>query len=161
MEHVSVDEVRNERSPLEVHSVRRPVSDVLGTTDVAMNYFELEPGESFSGGRHTHHDQEEIFYVESGVARFEVGREGDREVDVSGGELIRFAPGEFQMGYNAGDERVVGWAIGAPGAKHDWEQIESLVHCEDCETVTGHGLQPVEGGFLLTCQACGTEIDPR
>ena len=161
MEKVAIDDVRNERSPLDVHSVRRPVSEALGTDSVAMNYFELDPGESFSGARHTHHDQEEVFYVETGTVTFDVGREGDREVEVAAGELVRFAPGEFQMGYNAGDTTVVGWAIGAPGAKHDWEQIESVVHCRSCDRETLHGLQPVSGGFLLTCEECGTEFDPR
>lgn len=161
MEHVAIDDVRNEQSPLEVHSIRRPVSDALGTTNVAMNYFELDAGESFSGGRHTHHDQEEIFYVESGTATFALGRDGEEECTVEAGELVRFAPGEFQMGYNAGDETVRGWAIGAPGAKHDWSEIESIVHCRDCEAETSHGLEPVSGGFVLTCSECGGEFDPR
>ena len=65
MRKVAIDEVDIELSPLGVHSVRRPVSDALGTEHFAMNYFELEPGESFSGGLHTHHDQEEVFYVQS------------------------------------------------------------------------------------------------
>jgi hypothetical protein len=33
-------------------------------------------------------------------------------VAVSEGEAIRFAPGEFQHGYNDGDERVVAFEIG-------------------------------------------------
>ncbi|MFC4437716.1 MULTISPECIES: cupin domain-containing protein [Natrialbaceae] len=65
---------------MEVHSVRRPVSRTLDFTDFAMNYFELEPGESFSGGLHTHHDQEEVFYVREGVATFEIrGSQSDSD----------------------------------------------------------------------------------
>ena len=97
MDKVAIDDVRSEINPMEVHDVRKPVSKVLGTEHFAMNYFELAPGDSFSGGLHTHHDQEEVFYVESGTAEFEVGR--DREtVTVEAGELIRFEPGEFQTG---------------------------------------------------------------
>jgi hypothetical protein len=47
MEKVTVDDVRNEVNPLQVHEVRRPVSQVLGTEHFAMNYFELQPGDSF------------------------------------------------------------------------------------------------------------------
>jgi len=43
-----------------------------------MNYVELAPGDAFPGGLHTHGDQEEVFYVLSGIATFEVGRERDR-----------------------------------------------------------------------------------
>jgi hypothetical protein len=50
MRKVAIDDVEVERSPLGVHSVRKPVSEALGTDHFAMNYFELEPGESFSGG---------------------------------------------------------------------------------------------------------------
>ena len=159
MEHVTIDDVENERSPLEVHSVRRPVSRALGTDHVAMNYFELESGESFSGGRHTHHDQEEVFYVESGTATFQVGRAGETEIEVAAGELIRFAPGEFQEGRNLGTERVVDWAIGAPGATHDWDEIESILPCRTCGEETSHGLALTDdGSFELTCAACGTVI---
>jgi quercetin dioxygenase-like cupin family protein len=65
MRKVAIDDVEVERSPLGVHSVRKPVSEALGTDHFAMNYFELEPGESFSGGLHAHHDQEEVFYRDS------------------------------------------------------------------------------------------------
>jgi uncharacterized cupin superfamily protein len=95
MEKVAIEDVENEVNPMRVHSVRRPVSRALGTEHFAMNYFELEPGESFSGGMHTHHDQEEVFYVQEGTATFETP---DGEPVVREGELIRFAPGEYQKG---------------------------------------------------------------
>jgi len=158
MEKVSIDDVPVQNSPLGVHSVRKPVSSMLGTTDFAMNYFELEPGESFSGGLHTHHDQEEVFYVEEGLARFDVGL--DREtVLVEAGELIRFAPGEFQAGYNEGEDTLVGWALGAPDSKHDWDDIESIVDCRECGEETPHGLELTdEGRFRMTCNDCGTSF---
>ncbi len=37
MEKVAVDEVDNERNPMKVHSVRKPVSRALGTDHFAMN----------------------------------------------------------------------------------------------------------------------------
>jgi uncharacterized cupin superfamily protein len=158
MEKTAIDDVDNQRNPLGVHSVRKPVSAALGAEHFAMNYFELEPGESFSGGLHTHQDQEEVFYVESGTATFDVGRDGDQVV-VDAGELVRFEPGEFQTGYNDQDEgRVVGWALGAPGATHDWDGLESVVDCRDCGEETVHDTDLVEGSFQLTCQDCGTSF---
>ncbi|QDX40577.1 cupin domain-containing protein [Salarchaeum sp. JOR-1] len=154
MKHVAIDDVDTEVNSLQVHDVRKPVSRALGTTDFAMNYFELAPGDSFSGGLHTHHDQEEVFYVESGTATFDVGKDR-REVDVGERELVRFEPGEFQTGYNDTDERVVGWALGAPGSQHDWDDIQSYVYCPDCEDEREHDLALVDGAFELTCTDCG------
>ncbi|QFU83677.1 cupin domain-containing protein [Natronorubrum aibiense] len=152
MKKVTIDDVDVEPNPMGIHSVRRPISQALGMTDFAMNYFELEPSESFSGGFHTHHDQEEVFYVQEGVATFDTE---DGEVTVKAGDVIRFAPGEFQQGYNDSDDRVVGFAFGAPGAKHDWEEIESMVYCRHCEAEVGHGLSLTdEGTFRLTCGDC-------
>ncbi len=161
MQKVAIDDVDLDLHPMDIHDVRRPVSDALGTDHVAMNYFELAPGDAFSGGLHTHHDQEEIFYVEAGEAVFDVGR--DREpVTVGAGELIRFAPGEFQTGYvpEDADEPVVGWALGAPGDRHDWEQIESVVYCRECEQERTHETVPADSaGFRLTCTDCGNEFE--
>jgi hypothetical protein len=176
MEKISINDVPIQNSPLGVHSIRKPVSSLLGTSDFAMNYFELEPGESFSGGIHTHHDQEEVFYVETGIARFEllaVQQNGDIQdedspesdsldrvaVTVAEGELIRFAPGEFQTGYNDGEDTLVGWALGAPASTHNWEDIESLVDCRDCADETPHGLELTdEGRFRMTCADCSTSF---
>ncbi|USZ69889.1 cupin domain-containing protein (plasmid) [Halorussus salilacus] len=155
MEKVSVEDVENERNPLEVHGVRKPVSRALGTDHFAMNYFELAPGESFSGGLHRHNDQEEVFYVESGTATFEVGLDRE-EVAVESGELIRFPPGEFQKGYNDHEETVEGWALGAPGATHDWDELQSRAFCPDCEAERTHDVALSEGAFELTCTDCGT-----
>ena len=155
MEKVAVDEVDNERNPMKVHSVRKPVSRALGTDHFAMNYFVLEPGESFSGGLHTHHDQEEVFYVESGIATFEVGVDRE-EVVVESGQLIRFPPGEFQKGYNDGEATVEGWALGAPGASHDWDELQSRAYCPECEAETTQDVGLASGNFELTCTECGT-----
>ncbi|WP_049927218.1 cupin domain-containing protein [Halopiger goleimassiliensis] len=160
MEKTAIDDVEIETNPMDVHSVRRPVSQALGFTDFAMNYFELEPGESFSGGLHTHHDQEEVFYVQEGTATFETSESPSsdvEEVTVEAGEVIRFPPGEFQHGYNDSDERVVGFAFGAPGSRHEWDQIESVVYCRTCEAERGHDTELTdEGGFRMTCTECGT-----
>ncbi|PSP99732.1 cupin [Halobacteriales archaeon QS_4_70_19] len=158
MEKVAIDDVETRNSPLGVHSLRKPVSSALGTEHFAMNYFELEPGESFSGGLHTHHDQEEVFYVMEGAVEFDVGMERETTV-VEAGELIRFAPGEYQTGWNRGDEPVSGWALGAPGAQHDWDELESVVDCRECGEETPHATRiNEEGRFEMTCNDCGTSF---
>jgi len=53
MEKTAIDDVDLQLSPLAVHGVRRPVSQDLGTEHVAMNYFEIAPGESFWSPRST------------------------------------------------------------------------------------------------------------
>lgn len=158
MKKISIEDVDVVVNPMQVHSVRKPVSRVLGTEHFAMNYFELEPEESFSGGMHTHHDQEEVFYVERGTAVFR-RPEGKEDVVVGERELVRFEPGEFQTGVNDpeyGEETVVGWALGAPGSRHDWDELESLVYCRECEEETVHATTLTENAaFKLTCNECG------
>ena len=162
MEKVTVDDVRNEVNPLQVHEIRRPVSDELGPDRVAMNYFELAPGDSFSGGLHRHRDQEEIFHIQERTAVFEVGKQRV-EVTVEAGEVLRFVPGEFQMGYAAerAGNRVIRWAIGAPGATHDWAQLESMIACRECGEEQPHATELVEGRFRFTCTECGAEFEMR
>ncbi|WP_255150786.1 cupin domain-containing protein [Halorarius halobius] len=170
MEKVAIDEAPNEPNPLGVNSVRRSLADALGTEDVSLAFYELEPGEQFSGGYHTHHDQEEVFYVVDGEATFEVGpppesddvadQEASEDVTVGAGELIRFPPGQFQCGRNESDEQVRGLAIGAPGTRHNWEDLESIVHCSECGEKTSHGVeQPDEHGMMqVYCNECGTDL---
>lgn len=165
MRKVAIEDVDLQLSPLGVHSVRKPVSDALGTEHFAMNYLELEPGESFSGGLHAHHDQEELFYVQSGTVTFDVADKPDsdatRSVDVEAGEVVRFPPGQYQEGYNDAerDERVVAFAFGAPASKHDWESLESVLHCSECGEETGHGTSLTrEGAFAFECLECGAEL---
>ncbi|MFB6298153.1 MAG: cupin domain-containing protein [Salinirussus sp.] len=65
---------------------KRSISKALGTEECAINYYELEPGETFGFGYHRHEKQEELFYLLSGTATFETER---GEVSVSAGEVIR------------------------------------------------------------------------
>ena len=150
MEHVSTDDVEaGGMSDADVRGLAGP----LGTEDVAINHYTLAPGERFSGGLHTHMDQEEVFYVLSGEATFETL---DGEVAVGAGEAIRFAPGEYQSGKNAGDEPVTALALGAP---KDSEDVRVPQECRDC----GHeNMRAVPGddGFTLVCPECGTEVTP-
>ena len=136
-----------------------PLTDALGVADAALNFYELAPGDSFAYGFHAHENQEEIFYVLSGTATFEVGTERE-EVTVDGGEVIRFPPGEFQSGHNHSDEPVRALVVGAPGARHEWDALESMAPCADCGEETSHAVRPPndEGVMQLVCNECGAEM---
>jgi uncharacterized cupin superfamily protein len=139
---------------------RRGLSDPLGTSDVAINYYALEPSEAFSGGMHAHRDQEELFYVIEGTATFETKPEptADSEtVDVGPQEAVRFAPGEFQQGRNESDERVVALALGAPRESRDVVVPEP---CRDCGESEVLAFAPTDEGVLLQCPECGMELEP-
>ena len=150
MKRVGVDDVENSLQPA---AVMRPLTDALGLTDVAINYYELEPGDSFAFAYHSHEVQEEAFYVISGVATFET-EEGP--VEVGPDEVVRFDRGEFQRGWNRGDEPVRALAIGAP---LEYGSQETRRHCAECDAETDADLSaaPDEDAVIARCVECGTE----
>ena len=143
--------------PAPERATRRELSAPLGAEDVAVNHYVVDPGEVFSGSLHAHADQEEVFVVLEGTATFELE---DGSVEVGPREAVRFDRGEYQRGYNAGDERVVALALGAPAAKHDEAALTSLVDCADCGERTVHDVALVDDAFVRTCRTCGTVNDP-
>jgi len=149
MEHVSVDDLENHPR---VADVQKHATDPLGLADMALNYYELEPGDSFSGGLHTHTDQEEVFYVLEGTATFETN---DGDVEVGADEVVRFAPGEYQEGHNASDDRVRALAMGAP---QEAGETRAAVPCGECGA--DHHVAHVDGeGVTLECPDCGAVVD--
>jgi uncharacterized cupin superfamily protein len=160
MQKVNIEDVDSWMSPA---SVKRSLTRALGTEDVAVNYYELEPGESFAFGYHRHDDQEEVFYVLAGEATFETGEpredgetaDGD-EVIVGAGEAVRFGPGEWQRGWNRGEERVRALALGAP---RDGGESTILRACPDCGGRTEQRIERTEDAdaLLTRCVDCGAE----
>ncbi|MFT4964582.1 MAG: putative cupin superfamily protein [Halobacteriales archaeon] len=152
MEKVVLDEVGSTDFERDIEA--REVTDALGTTDIAINHYRIPPTEGFPSGLHAHMDQEEVFIVLEGEARFLTLAE---PITVGAGEAIRFAPGEFQTGRNDGADDLVALALGAP---RDTENVRIPVACPDC----GHDdLQPaaVEAGVELVCPACETTHVPQ
>ncbi|MCO8246550.1 MULTISPECIES: cupin domain-containing protein [unclassified Haladaptatus] len=137
---------------------RRGLSDPLETEDMSINHYALEPGEAFSGGLHTHLDQEEIFYIVSGTATFETKPEPDAEseiAEVGAGEAIRFPAGEYQQGRNESDDDVVALALGAP---RDSTEVRVAQPCPECESdVLAFGMG--DDGMYLECPDCGTTVE--
>lgn len=162
MKKVNIEDIEHVGHPAGVNSVRKFCSDALATTGFAFVYYELEPGDSFSGGHHRHHDQEEVFYVLSGKATFDVRETADAETEtvaVTEGEAVRFPPGEFQYGYNDSDERVVALAFAAPETRHDWHQLDWLTRCRDCDEETVHDVRLTEErDIVATCNRCGKTV---
>lgn len=152
MHHVFLDDMASRMGPADVIYA---LTDALGATDLALNYYELAPGESFAYGFHAHEDQEEVFYVQEGIATF---RTEAGDVEVGARELVRFGPGEFQRGLNEGDERVVALAMGAP---QDAGHTEILRECEDCGEVTTMNLELTDDhdAVMVQCGECGSEVD--
>ena len=150
MKKVRIAEVRSWLGPADV---KRPLTDALGATDVSLNYFELAPDDSFAFGYHAHADQEEVFYVQSGTVTFETE---DGEAEVGSGEVVRFAPGEYQRGINLGDDRVVALALGAPQEGGD---LDMRRECPDCGERTSNDIERAEDGdgLVTRCEDCGGE----
>jgi len=150
MQKVSVSELDGS----EVASAdRRALSDALGTSDLAINYYALDPGEQFSGGLHTHLDQEEVFYVFEGTATFETP---ERTVEVGPDEGVRFAPGDYQQGRNDGDERVVALALGAPRNSSD---VRVPGDCPECGEADSLAVELGPDGMAFVCPECGADVD--
>ena len=150
MEHIAVDDLDDS---IQAAAVMRHLTEPLGLTDFALNYYELEPGDSFAFAYHNHEVQEEVFYVLEGTATFDTD---DGPVDVGANEAIRFEREEFQRGWNRGDERVVALALGAPLAYG--EQVKRR-YCPDCAEETDNELAGAddEEAVVAICKECGTE----
>ncbi|UPW01523.1 cupin domain-containing protein [Halorussus gelatinilyticus] len=152
MEKVRIEEVESSAGPADV---KRPLTRALGATDLAVNYYELAPGDSFAFGYHAHGDQEEVFYVASGTVTFETA---DGPVAAGPDEAVRFAPGEFQRGVNEGDERVVALALGAPKESGD---LDLRRDCPDCGERTPNRIEraddAAESALVTVCEDCGAE----
>lgn len=147
--NITTTEVNDE--PVGADRVFKPLSESLGATGVALNYFERAPGEPIGYCYHRHHEQEEVFYVLSGTATFETET---GIVAVDAGELIRFAPGEWQQGSNRGDERLVVLAIGAPLEQGPTDLRRD---CPACGERTSADPEPIGDGIVFYCGVCGTE----
>lgn len=147
MQKIRIDDIDHRAGPA---SVKRPLTDPLDASEVALNYYELAPGKSFAYGFHAHDGQEELFVIQQGQVTFETET---GEVVGEAGDVLRVAPGEYQQGVNTGDERVIAFAIGAP---QDSGETEILRACEACGGRTPHTVERVDDGqaSLARCLEC-------
>lgn len=161
MERVSIRSVDADDAGGDV--ARRALTDPLGADGLACNHYRVPPGEGLPGGLHAHPDQEEVFVVLAGEAAFEryvptgdgEGSAESGEVAVEAGGAVRFPPGEFQSGRNAGDRDLVTLALGVP---RDAGDTLLPVACPAC------GDPPLrlttDDGPALACSDCGASHAP-
>lgn len=149
MEKIDIDGLDNHPR---VADVQKHLTNPLSLGDMALNYYELAPGESFSGGLHTHMNQEEIFYVIEGTATFDTPEDSH---EVADNEIIRFAPGEYQEGKNESDERVRALAFGAP---QESGETRTALPCSECGA-DYHTAEVTDDGVTLTCPDCGNVVE--
>lgn len=156
MRKVHIDDVDRWDHPVPGTPGPHRLGDALGTSDVAVNYYEVEPEEGLSGGPHTHMDQEELFYVIDGQVAFDVA-DGE-DLTLGPGEAVRFAPGEIQHGYNDGTGIARVLALGAP---RESEDIRSPGSCPACgeETLLEVTVYDDGSGLEVDCPDCGETIE--
>lgn len=153
MQKVRIEELENSIQPA---AVMRHLTEPLGLTDLAINHYTLEPGDSFAFAYHNHEVQEEIFYIQSGTATFDTE---DGPIEVDAGEIIRFDRDEFQRGWNRGSESVTALALGAP---LEYGKQTKLRECEVCDELTDSHLEREteenETAVIVSyCTECGEE----
>nr|WP_255767536.1 cupin domain-containing protein [Haladaptatus halobius] len=100
---------------------------------------------------HRHREQEEVFIVLSGTATFDTA---DGEISVETGETIRFAPGEWQRGWNRGSERLQVLALGAP---REAGPTDLRRECPSCDQRTPVIVDESDTEVIFYCKDCGTE----
>jgi uncharacterized cupin superfamily protein len=136
---------------------RLALDEALGATDMAIKYYDLAPGDIFSGGFHTHHTQEEIFVILEGEATWDT-EDGEASMTIAEGEAVRFAPGEFHHGYVAedADQGVRALAMGAPPGM---PETVTVFTCPACGTEDAkHDVDFHEESLETICQECGNSI---
>lgn len=155
MRKVEIDEVPI-RSEGATEIERRPLTDHLDTSDIAINYYRLQPGETFVGGLHTHLDQEEIFIVMAGKATFETKSDPSAEpksIEVGAGGVIRFGRGDYHRGRNESNEVLEAIALGAPK-----NSVEGRVpnNCSRCGESDYLETVMIDGELKAECPKCGS-----
>jgi len=80
------------------------------------------------------------------------------DVPVESGELVRFAPGEFQLGRNPGGERASVLALGVP---RESTEIQYRRRCETCggETIQVPEFVEASNDVRIRCTGCGSTTD--
>lgn len=151
MKRVSVDDVEPLPGPA---AVKRKLTDELGTTGLALGYYELDEGESSAFGYHAHEAQEEVFYVLRGTVTV---RTESGTVTAAADEAVRIPPGALQRVVNERAERAVLLVIGAP---REAGELTLLRFCETCNGETPQEVRDVDPGRVreTVCASCGAVI---
>jgi mannose-6-phosphate isomerase-like protein (cupin superfamily) len=88
----------------------RKVRRALGVTAFGVNVVVMPPG--MEGFLHYHEAQDELYFVHSGVARFEVG---DEVREVGPGAFVHVEAATYRRMSNIGDGDLIVLAVGGKG----------------------------------------------
>ena len=106
---INADDVDDVYAGSSVPGEFRPLSDALGTEQVAVTLIRVPPHSDFEQGTgHYHEGQEELYLVTRGTLTM---RFGDDIREVGPGAIARVAPRTQRSHRNEGDEPVEMWAL--------------------------------------------------
>ena len=106
---VRADDVTDYYAGTDVPGEFRPLTDALGSEEIAVTLIRVPPHCDFEQGTgHTHDEIEEIYLVASGTLTM---RFGDDVEKVGAGSVVRVPPETRRSHRNEGDEPVELWAF--------------------------------------------------
>jgi mannose-6-phosphate isomerase-like protein (cupin superfamily) len=106
---VNADEVDDYYAGTSVPGEFRPLTDALGSEQVAITLIRIPPHSDFQQGTgHYHEEQEELYVITRGTLTM---RFGDEVRKVGAGSVVRVAPKTRSSHRNEGDEPVDMWAV--------------------------------------------------
>jgi mannose-6-phosphate isomerase-like protein (cupin superfamily) len=102
----------------------RPLSDALGSDELALTLIRVPPHSDFEQGTgHYHGELEELYVITRGTLTM---RFGDELRKVSAGSVVRVAPRTPRSHRNEGDEPVEMWAVSRRLGKNDAVKIDDF-----------------------------------
>ena len=106
---VAGDDVADVYAGTDVPGEFHPLSDALGTKQVAMTLLRIPPHSDFEQGTgHRHEEIEELYLVTRGTLTM---RFDDDVHEVTAGSVVRVSPDTVRSHRNEGDEPVELWAV--------------------------------------------------
>jgi mannose-6-phosphate isomerase-like protein (cupin superfamily) len=106
---IHADDVDDVYAGSDVPGEFRPLTEALGTEQVAVTLIRVPPHSDFEQGTgHYHEEQEEIYLITRGTLTW---RFGDVVTKVGPGSVVRVAPRTPRSHRNEGDEPVEMWAV--------------------------------------------------
>jgi mannose-6-phosphate isomerase-like protein (cupin superfamily) len=121
---VSADDVHDVYEGTSVPGEFRPLSDALGSEQLALTLIRVPPHSDFEQGTgHYHEEQEELYVVTRGTLTM---RFGDEIRKIGAGSVARVAARTPRSHRNEGDEPVEMWAVSRRLAEHDAVKLDDF-----------------------------------
>ena len=121
---VDADDVEDVYAGTDVPGEFRPLTDALGSEQLALTLIRVPPHSDFEQGTGHYHDEtEELYLVTRGTLTM---RFGDDVREVSAGCAVRVAPRTPRSHRNEGDEPVELWAVSRRSDRSDATKIDDF-----------------------------------